>query len=106
GGAALAQFLSDPNAKLNITGYSLGGHLANAFAALHPNNVLGMYLYNSAGLGTTSDGSNLASVMADYQRILLDPASQPAAQGDAAGAALRSQAIAYAAAHPNQFDAI
>jgi hypothetical protein len=44
--------------------------------------------------------------MADYQRILLDPASQPAAQGDTVGAALRGQAISYAAAHPNQFDAI
>jgi hypothetical protein len=51
GGAALAQFLSDPNAKLNITGYSLGGHLANAFAVLHPNNVLGMYLYNAGRPG-------------------------------------------------------
>ena len=105
GGAEIAQFLSGPSPKLNVTGYSLGGHLANAFVALHPDDVLGAYLYNSAGLGRTTDGSSLISVMARYSRVLYDPASEPASAGDPIDASAKAAAIAELAAHPNSFAA-
>jgi hypothetical protein len=63
-GFALAQLVSmeryyrelkaDPNklpsgAILNVTGYSLGGHLATVFTQLHANDVTATYTFNGAG---------------------------------------------------------
>lgn len=49
-GAALATALSSN--PINITGYSLGSHLAQVFTLLHPDAVEHTYTFNGAGMGT------------------------------------------------------
>ncbi|MCW5797452.1 MAG: hypothetical protein KIT40_03045 [Nitrospira sp.] len=70
-GFALAQLVSmekyyralkaDPaklpaGALLNVTGYSLGGHLATVFTELHANEVQATYTFNGAGRGRINGG--------------------------------------------------
>ena len=51
--------LINNNGKLNVTGYSLGGHLAQIFTRLHYNDVIHTYTFNGAGFGDfTSIGNN------------------------------------------------
>ena len=38
-------------ARINVTGYSLGGHLATVFTETHADGVKAAYVYNSAGRG-------------------------------------------------------
>jgi Ca2+-binding RTX toxin-like protein len=38
-------------AVLNVTGYSLGGHLATVFTELHSNEINHTYIFNGAGIG-------------------------------------------------------
>ncbi|HRI39577.1 MAG TPA: hypothetical protein PLO50_13560, partial [Nitrospira sp.] len=38
-------------ATLNVTGYSLGGHLATVFTQLHSNDINHTYIFNGAGIG-------------------------------------------------------
>lgn len=40
-----------PESTLNISGYSLGGHLANAFYLMHKNEISNMSLFNAPGVG-------------------------------------------------------
>jgi pimeloyl-ACP methyl ester carboxylesterase len=40
------------NMVVDVVGHSLGGHLADAFARLFPNNTDGAYTINGAGYGT------------------------------------------------------
>ncbi len=40
-----------PGAILNVTGYSLGGHLATVFTELHTADVQHTYIFNGAGIG-------------------------------------------------------
>jgi Ca2+-binding RTX toxin-like protein len=71
-GFALAQLVSmeryylalkaDPTklpagAILNVTGYSLGGHLATVFTQLHANDVTATYTFNGAGRGGINGGT-------------------------------------------------
>lgn len=49
-GAALATALA--GGQINITGYSLGSHLAQVFTLLHPDAVAHAYTFNGAGIGT------------------------------------------------------
>jgi len=71
-GFALAQLVSmekyyrslkaDPSklpagAVLNVTGYSLGGHLATVFTELHANEVQAAFTFNGAGRGRINGGS-------------------------------------------------
>ena len=40
------------NQKINVTGYSLGGHLATAFHILHSDIIKNTFTFNGAGVGT------------------------------------------------------
>jgi pimeloyl-ACP methyl ester carboxylesterase len=52
-------------AQVDVTGYSLGGHLAAAFSLLHPNQVGQVFTFNGAGVGQVKQG-DLASVIAGF----------------------------------------
>ena len=47
-----------PDAKINVTGHSLGGHLALILARLDPNHINEVYTYNAPGFDTGLIGSN------------------------------------------------
>jgi hypothetical protein len=66
-------------AVLNVTGFSLGGHLATVFTELHANDVNHTYLFNSPGRGHVpgavpglSAEENRISDMLTYFRSVLD----------------------------------
>ena len=65
-----------PGAKLTVTGYSLGGHLATAFAQLrreegtYDNLVDHVYTFNGAGTGVVNGGGRLSDVMTAYNEIM------------------------------------
>jgi Ca2+-binding RTX toxin-like protein len=59
-------------AKVEVVGYSLGGHLAQAFTELHPEVVEHTYLFNSAGLGLQQRGT-LADAIDHYRQVLANP---------------------------------
>ena len=46
-----------PGVTLNVTGYSLGGHLATVFTELHANEVQATYTFNGAGRGRINGGT-------------------------------------------------
>jgi Ca2+-binding RTX toxin-like protein len=48
---ALAAFLGNSQNQLNVTGYSLGGHLATVFTELYADRVAQTYTFNGAGRG-------------------------------------------------------
>lgn len=50
-------------AKVDVTGYSLGGHLATAFYQLNGNQIRQVYTFNGAGVGQMRDGHSLPQVM-------------------------------------------
>lgn len=47
-----------PDAKINVTGHSLGGHLALILARLDPNHINEVYTYNAPGFDKSRLGSN------------------------------------------------
>ena len=55
-------------APLNVTGYSLGGHLATAFNLLYPGAVAATYTFNGAGVGSVNAGGGLLSVVNDFHQ--------------------------------------
>lgn len=62
----------------NVTGYSLGGHLATAFNILRreageSNLILGTYTFNGAGTGGLLNGRRLTDVIADFKQYRDDP---------------------------------
>ena len=90
GGAlgAFKQYMdSKPAGKgLFVTGYSLGGHLANVFTLIHEAEVEKTYVYNGAGHGIVVDrsgseiaggttGAKITAMLAVFTRALTDPAS-------------------------------
>jgi Ca2+-binding RTX toxin-like protein len=54
------------NAILNVTGYSLGGHLATIFTELHATEIDHTYTFNGAGRGHLTGG---ASDLSEAERI-------------------------------------
>src|SRR3990172_1148461 len=60
-------------AKLNVTGYSLGGHLATIFTELHPDAVSQTHLFNAAGRGGLKPGSSIQKVVEIYEAVLASP---------------------------------
>jgi hypothetical protein len=54
---------------LDITGYSLGGHLATAFNLLYPSAVRSTYTFNGAGVGTVNAGSSLTAVLTQFEQM-------------------------------------
>jgi hypothetical protein len=66
----LADFAT--NAKpINVTGYSLGANLAQAFTELHPGTVGNTYFFNGIGTGTAQLG--LPTVWSVYKAVFEDP---------------------------------
>jgi Ca2+-binding RTX toxin-like protein len=65
------------SAKLDVTGYSLGGHLATAFNQLHQNDLNGgqVVTFNGAGVGQLKSGANLGSVIAEFNTLRTTPAA-------------------------------
>ena len=66
--------------QLNVTGYSLGGHLAQVFTQLNYNGVLHTYTINGAGMGTINNipegqnlGPQLQGLMDTFNQILDGP---------------------------------
>ncbi len=51
--------------SVNVTGYSLGGHLATAFKRLHPAEAESVYTFNGAGVGIVKTGT-LADAISDF----------------------------------------
>jgi hypothetical protein len=48
---ALQAFFANSANTINVSGYSLGGHLATVFTLLHSNRVNHTYIFNGAGIG-------------------------------------------------------
>jgi hypothetical protein len=72
--------------NFNVTGYSLGGHLATAFNILrreeavatgNANPVIATYTFNGAGTGDILDGRRLTDILADFNRIQANYAASP-----------------------------
>jgi hypothetical protein len=57
-----------PANSLDVTGYSLGGHLATAFNLLYPGAVRNTYTFNGAGVGVVNPGTSLTQVIAQFDR--------------------------------------
>jgi VCBS repeat-containing protein len=72
-----------PDAKINVTGYSLGGHLATVFTEMNLTNVEQAYTFNSPGRGGFADVERLeglealqmGKMLARLDAILFDPAA-------------------------------
>mgnify|MGYP000851804900 FL=1 len=58
-------------ARLDVTGYSLGGHLATAFNLLHNGALNGgqVVTFNGAGVGSLQPGNTLQGVLADFKTL-------------------------------------
>ncbi|HEX4986744.1 MAG TPA: cadherin-like domain-containing protein [Burkholderiales bacterium] len=69
------------DAVLNVTGYSLGGHLATVFTELHSAEVNHTYTFNSPGRGGFNtveaneelEAQRIAQMLARLKQIMLDP---------------------------------
>ncbi len=55
------------SSRLDVTGYSLGGHLATAFYEMNSSSVGKVYTFNGAGVGILKNGTSLATVVQDFQ---------------------------------------
>ncbi len=77
-----AQLLQRPDLlggrAFNVTGYSLGGHLATAFNLLRrdelarngtPNPIIATYTFNGAGVGRVADGTRLIDALGVFREI-------------------------------------
>jgi len=61
---------------LNVTGYSLGGHLATVFTELHTVAINQTYIFNGAGRGAVRAGNTVADVLSAYQAFLQNPGAE------------------------------
>ncbi|WP_439586362.1 hypothetical protein [Hydrogenophaga sp.] len=92
---SLGNALLPQGAKLNVTGYSLGGHLATVFTELHQSEMNGgqTVTFNGAGRGTwDAHAGSLKDMLAFYEAVLNDAAHAPVPSD--AGAMIRSTAVA------------
>lgn len=61
-------------ANLNVTGYSLGGHLATVFTELHPPEIAETVTFNSAGRGKWNRSvEDLSAIVEFYKSVLASP---------------------------------
>ena len=70
------------NAQLNVTGYSLGGHLATVFTEIHRSDKDISFgetvTFNGAGRGTWNNAAGSErDIIAFYQKVLIDPEFAP-----------------------------
>jgi Ca2+-binding RTX toxin-like protein len=68
-------------AKVNVTGYSLGANIAEAFTELHRSEVNQAYFFNGAGTGNPLGGRTFAGVWAQYKAVYDSPFSKYPATG-------------------------
>jgi Ca2+-binding RTX toxin-like protein len=67
----LQAFFAIPGHVINVTGYSLGGHLATVFTELHESEVAQTYIFNGSGRGhVLGADSSLAAEEARIQAML------------------------------------
>ena len=68
-------------AKINVTGYSLGAHLATVFTELHAEQIDHTYTFNAAGRGTVTSGAEgtqqqrIAAMLARFKEAMLHVSS-------------------------------
>lgn len=65
--AGLQAYFANPAHQLNVTGYSLGGHLATVFTELHASEIGQTYIFNGAGRGHVEGADS--SLAAEEARI-------------------------------------
>ncbi|WP_341922199.1 putative Ig domain-containing protein [Polaromonas sp. YR568] len=70
---AFKRQLSSGATKINVTGYSLGGNLAEAFTELHRTQVDQTFLFNGAGTGLTLGGKSFQDVFNKYKAVFDNP---------------------------------
>jgi hypothetical protein len=64
--------------KINVTGYSLGGHLATVFTELHADDIKATYLFNAAGRGVMIGGTTpegIRSMIGYFSSVLISPSA-------------------------------
>ena len=68
---SLQAFFANPANKINVTGYSLGGHLATVFTELHDAQVADTYIFNGSGRGRMSGfmGIDAATLSTEETRM-------------------------------------
>ena len=60
--------------ELNLTSYSLSGHLATIFTEIHPEVVIKSYNFNAVGRGDFNvSAGTLENMIDDYRALILDP---------------------------------
>ena len=89
----LQTFFANANNQINVSGYSLGGHLATVFTLLHSTRVNHTYIFNGAGIGQVGGGT---SVLTEDIRIkqLIDAMDAKFVEFDPAGNLTRSGSTA------------
>ncbi|WP_455378084.1 putative Ig domain-containing protein [Petrachloros mirabilis] len=67
----LQAFFANPANQINVTGYSLGGHLATIFTELHASHVVQTTVFNASGRGRIDgfSGTDAATLSAEAQQI-------------------------------------
>lgn len=70
-GTALAAWLAVEGNDFNVTGYSLGGHLAQVFTLMHEDEVAHAYTFNGAGFGQI-EGLDPLTIHGDEIALRLD----------------------------------
>ncbi|MEO6110715.1 MAG: calcium-binding protein [Nitrospiraceae bacterium] len=79
--AGLHAFFGNPTHQFNVTGYSLGGHLATVFTELHESEVRQTYLFNASGRGSlpgavpglAAEEQRIADILAYFRRVIDNP---------------------------------
>ncbi len=64
--------------KIDLTGYSLGSHVAMALTELHVDRIHRTTVFNGPGRGQLRDGYTLRQVVDAYREIFRDPLAMPA----------------------------
>ena len=88
----LADFLN-PSQQINVTGYSLGGHLATVFTELHAADVEQTVTFNAPGRGSVAN-DDLRSALSYFEMVLQNPDVAPRPIGGGTD----PNVVAYAAA--------
>jgi len=86
---ALQTFFLNQTNKINVTGYSLGGHLATIFTELHSERVQQTHTFNAAGRGLVG---GVTPILTEATRIqqLIEAMDAKFVEFDPSGALLRS----------------